>query len=120
LFSAFSGFLQKNPQGAEVLLQALDFTLGDPLELVVVGDPYSQETQNLLLEINQKFLPSKILLFKNISAKDQELMELIPFLKNQKLVEGKPAVYACRNQTCDKPRTSPEELAAFLKMSFKN
>ena len=120
LFSAFSGFLQKNPQGAEVLLQALDFTLGDPLELVVVGDPYNQETQDLLLEINQKFLPSKILLFKNISAKDQELMDLIPFLKNQKLVEGKPAVYACRNQTCDKPRTSPEELAAFLKMSIKN
>ena len=35
LFSAFAGFLEQNPQGAEVLLHALDFILASPLELVV-------------------------------------------------------------------------------------
>ena len=60
-FSAFAGFLQ-NPQGAEVLLQALDFELAPALEIVVCGSPQTQQTQSLLRTVNQRFLPAKVLL----------------------------------------------------------
>jgi uncharacterized protein YyaL (SSP411 family) len=82
LFSAFAGFIEKNPAGAEVLLQALDFMLNSPVELVVVGDSRSNETQDFIRAINQRFLPSKILLFKDTFKADPALIKLVPFLNN--------------------------------------
>ena len=76
LFSASSGFLNKNPRGAEVLLHALDFILGSPIEFVVAGDSEMTETQDLLREINQRFLPSKVILFKDSSKPDKTLIKL--------------------------------------------
>ena len=114
LFSGFAGFIEKNPAGAEVLLQALDFMLNSPVELVVVGDSRSNETQDFIRAINQRFLPYKILLFKDTFKADPALIKLVPFLNNQVQIDGKPTVYPCRNQTCDKPRTNLPALLQFL------
>ncbi len=114
LFSAFSGFLEKSPQGAEVLLQALDFTLAPAKEIVVVGEPEKKNTDNLLREINQRFLPAKVLLFRPGNDENYEIIKLAPFLKNHKLVNGQAAVYVCENQTCEKPETEPEKLGDLL------
>ena len=120
LFSAFSGFLEKNPQGAELLLQALDFMLSSPLELVVAGDPNKPDTQKILRIINRRFMPSKILLLRNSVKEDSALYDLIPFVQNHKEIDGKATLYACRNQTCDHPRTDPQEIEKFLSQSNKN
>ena len=119
LFFAFAGFVEKNPQGAEVLLHALDFMLASPLELVVAGDSKKQETQIMLREINRRFLPSKVLLFTDTSKTDDTLLQLVPFLENQKAIEGKATFYACQNQTCDKPRTELQEVIKFLDRQTK-
>ena len=114
IFSSFAGFLKENPAGAEVLLHALDFILAPPLELVLAGDFENNATQSMLTEINQRFMPSKVLVFKDTTKTDATLIELVPFLANQKAIEGKTTFYACRNQTCDKPRTQIQEVIKFL------
>ena len=114
LFSAFAGFIKQNPQGAEMLLNALDFILSSPLELVVAGNFKNKDTHNMLREINQRFLPSKVLLFKDTQETDETLLQLVPYLENQKEINGKTTFYACRNQTCDKPRTKLQEIINFL------
>ena len=48
LFSAFAGFIKRTPQGAEMLLNALDFILSSPLELVVAGNFKNKDTHNML------------------------------------------------------------------------
>ena len=53
LFSAFAGFIKQNPQGAEMLLNALDFILSSPLELVVAGNFKNKDTHNMLREIKK-------------------------------------------------------------------
>ena len=58
-------------------------------ELVVAGDSKKQETQIMLREINRRFLPSKVLLFTDTSKWDNTLLKLVPFLENQKAIEGK-------------------------------
>ena len=114
LFSAFSGFLEKNPQGAEVLLQALDFALAPAKEIVIAGELGKKETKTLIEEVNQYFLPAKVLLFRPTHLENPEILQLAPFLKNHRLVKGKPAVYICENQTCQKPETSVEKLREIL------
>ena len=114
VFSAFGGFLESNPQGAEVLLNALDFALGSPMEFIIAGDMADPQTRNLMAIINQRFIPSKVLLFKNTTKKDDVLHKLSPFIEPHKLINGSTAVYVCRNQTCDAPKTETEELKKYL------
>ena len=68
----------------------------------------------MLREINQRFLPSKVLLFKDTQETDETLLQLVPYLENQKEINGKTTFYACRNQTCDKPRTKLQKIINFL------
>ncbi len=114
LFSAFSGFLENSPQGAEVLLQALDFALAPAKEIVVVGKPETKSTDRLLREINQRFLPAKVLLFRSVTDQNEEILKFAPFLKNHKLVDNQAAVYVCENQTCQQPVTDPKKLGDIL------
>jgi uncharacterized protein len=114
LFSAFSGFLEKNPQGAEVLLHALHFALAQPSEIVVCGKRTDEKTQALVREINSRFLPASVLLFRDSESPSEELLKIAPFLKLQKMANGMPTVFICRNQTCERPENNPEKLASRL------
>ena len=114
LFSAFSGFIQKNPLGAEVLLQALDFALAPAKEIVIAGEWGSIETTKLIEAVNQPFIPAKVLLFRPTEIEEPEITKLSPFLINHGLFKGKPAVYICVNQTCQQPQTDLKKLAQAL------
>ncbi len=114
LFSAFSGFLEKNPQGAEVLLHALCFALGSPAEIVFCGPIKNTATKELMATVNRRFLPSSVLLFHDPAAPDDQVLRMAPFLKNQAMAKGLPTVFICRNQTCDRPETDPKALASRL------
>ena len=114
LFSAFAGFLQKNPQGAEVLLQALDFDLAPALEIVVCGSPKKKKTQSLLRAINQRFLPAKVLLNRASDAPNDSILLVSPFVENHLQINGQPTVFVCQNQTCQKPQTDPKGLVKQL------
>ena len=114
LFSAFSGFIEKNPQGAEVLLNALDFALAPAKEIVIAGERGSPETTQLIETVNQYFIPAKVLLFRSTETDEPEITKLSPFLINHGLVKGKPAVYICENQTCQQPQTDLIKLAQAL------
>ena len=118
LFSAFSGFLSKNPQGAEVLLSALHFELAGAMEIVVCGNPEHSETQLLLDEINQRFIPAKVIIYKT-TENDAEISKLSPFVKNHKVIQGKATVYLCQNQTCQKPESNPVDLARQMEQILK-
>ncbi len=110
LFSAFSGFLQKNPQGAEVLLQALDFDLAPALEIVVCGSPKNKRTQSLLRVINQRFIPAKVLLNRASDDPEDAILSVAPFVENHLQINGQPTVFVCQNQTCQQPQIEPKGL----------
>jgi uncharacterized protein YyaL (SSP411 family) len=114
LFSAFSGFIENNPQSAEVLLHALFFTLSSPAEIVICGERDDERTQALVKEINRRFLPSSVLLFREALKPSEELLKIAPFLKHQEMANGMPTVFICRNQTCDRPENSVKALAERL------
>jgi len=114
LFSAFAGFLENNPQASEVLLHALCFSLSSPAEIVVCGDKKDHRTQALMKEINQRFLPSSVVLFRSSESPDEALFKIAPFLKLQKMANDAPTVFICRNQTCDRPVNKAKVLAERL------
>ena len=54
------------------------------------------------------------IIFRPATEEEPEVAKLAPFVRNQGLVKGKPAVYVCRNQACELPVTSVEDLVKTL------
>jgi len=53
-------------------------------------------------------------LFREPETPSEELLKIAPFLKHQKMANGMPTVFICRNQTCDRPENSVKALAERL------
>jgi uncharacterized protein len=99
-----------NPSGFGRMLGALDFHLGNPPEIVIVGDESDPATRALLDVIFKNYLPNRVIMLANGD----------PALANNPLVEGrtrrdgKPTAYVCRNYACQQPVTDPAALASQL------
>jgi len=76
-------------------------------ELVLVGDPAAPAAEALRRAIYAKSLPNKIV---RRLAPDTVLPGSHP-AAGKGLVGGKPALYLCRNMTCEAPVTDPEALS---------
>lgn len=104
--------IQRYPSGFGRLLCALDFYLGTPKEIVLVGEPQSPATQALLDEIWKPYLANKVV--AQVSPDDTKAGELVPLLRDRPQIGGKPTVYLCERFTCLNPTTDPKELASQL------
>jgi uncharacterized protein YyaL (SSP411 family) len=106
---AFGGSIDRSPSNYSQALIALQFALGETVEIVVVGEKDDPETNMMLDHINTVYKPGKVVLFKD-AENTGKLAELAPFTENQNRVDGKPTVYICRNFACEKPINSLEDL----------
>lgn len=115
LLDSFSESLRQNPEAYPQLLMALDFLLGPSAEIVIAGDPDSDEVRAFLGEINRRFLPNSVRALHPVETPSKSAIEaLTPYLKNQLPVGGKPAVYVCKNYVCRFPVTQVSELEKLL------
>lgn len=90
---------------------ALDSYLSKPLEIVLVGRPGDAATESLLIVMNERYLPNRVLAVKN---PDESAQMDIPLLRDRALIENKPTVYVCENHVCKMPVTEPDALSALL------
>jgi uncharacterized protein YyaL (SSP411 family) len=93
-------------------LCAIDWVLGQPLEIAVVGPGDSGLTRNLLEVVWQRFLPNKVVALRE--PWDDEIVGLVPLLEGRDEGDGKPTAYVCRNRACQMPTNDPRELAKQL------
>ncbi len=109
---ALSGDLMETPGAFAYTLAALDFSLSSPLEIAVAGSAASPETQAMLRAVRQPFVPNKVVgLAEQPKGKHSAV---IPYLDRKIPIGGKPTVYICRNYTCKRPLTDPEEVRRAL------
>jgi hypothetical protein len=98
----FMPHFHKAPEQFANMICALDFDLSSPLEIALVADSSKSDWQKLRDKLYDAFLPNSVMLLKD-TAGDGGAGS--PLLEARGLVDGKPAVYICRNFTCDKPIT---------------
>lgn len=104
--------VQRYPSGFGRLLCALDFYVGAPKEIALVGDLDNPETQSLLDEIWSRYLPNKVV--ATVSPTNTSAGDLVPLLRERPQIDGKATVYLCELFTCTNPTTDPRELASQL------
>jgi hypothetical protein len=111
IFRAFHDMVSSGRGMAERLLCAADFMIRGPKEIAVVGNPDDPATRALLAVLADRYLPNKVVaLIDPDSPQAGTLAGKVPLLAHKTLVDGKPAVYVCRDYTCKAPVTDPEAL----------
>ncbi len=67
---AFAQEIERTPSGHTQLLSALDFALGPSHEVVIVGDPRAEDTQQLLQALASAYVPNKVVVLRPIAGSD--------------------------------------------------
>jgi uncharacterized protein YyaL (SSP411 family) len=104
--------IQRYPAGFGRLLCALDFYLGTPKEIAVIGKPDSPELSSLLAEIWASYLPNKVVAQGNPG--DAASAALVPLLRDRPQLNNQPTAFVCEHFACKTPVTTPAELASQL------
>ncbi len=119
LMRSFADQIAQNPSAYPQLLIALDFALGPSNEIVIAGSPQDPATQAMIRTVYDSFLPNKVVALHPPGKEGQAIEALVPFLKEQVALEGKPTAYVCQNYTCNLPISDVEALKNLLKENLK-
>ncbi|GAC1316388.1 MAG: thioredoxin domain-containing protein [Chloroflexota bacterium] len=93
------------PLGFARALNALDFYLGRPKEVAIVGESDAEDTRALVREVFTSFLPNKVV--AGGAARG-------PLLEGRQARNGQATAYVCQRYVCQAPVTDPASLRALL------
>ncbi|MEZ4272257.1 MAG: thioredoxin domain-containing protein [Myxococcota bacterium] len=90
-------------------LTVVDLLLEAPLEIVLIGD--GEQAEALKHALHREFVPNRVVVYSPVSVAEDEGT---PLLRGKRLVRGQPAVYICRDSTCEAPVISVPDVAVAM------
>ena len=112
---AFAGSVESQPTAHTFFLHAVDFALGPSREVVIAGDLRKSDTQAMFKELRSWYLPRQVVVFRP-PGEDPPVTKIIPFIKEQRSIDGKATAYVCENFACQAPTTDVVQMKEFLKV----
>jgi uncharacterized protein YyaL (SSP411 family) len=109
IIAAMAPLLTRHPIAFGELLQAVERTVGPPLEIAVVGPRDDAGTAALVREVTSRLLPTAVML-----RAEPDAVVSSPLLESRGLVDGRAAAYVCERFACRAPVTAPDALRAEL------
>lgn len=107
-----SGLMERAPSAFGRLLGALDFYLGRPREVAIIGRPDAPDTRALVDALYSVYLPNRVIAG---SAGGDGEAALIPLLEGRTMLDGRATAYVCEGYVCKSPTVEPAELLRQLR-----
>ncbi len=98
-----SGLMRHAPRATGQMLLALDMYLGPTKEIVIVGDPATADTAEVLSRLRKAFAPNKLLACRTRDRVAQGSPALAPLFAGKDGPGPEPAVYVCEQFACQAP-----------------
>jgi hypothetical protein len=111
---AFATRITGMPSAVPQMLVAYEFSLSKPKQVILVGDPTSPHTQEMLKLLYAHFAPNRIVLLVDDAGR-KVLAGYLPVIESMTRVDGKTTAYVCENYTCKLPTADPAKFAELLK-----
>ncbi len=112
IFSKYGSNYVSNPYGYASHLNALDFYLAKPKEIVIVL-PQGESADTLLQTVQHQFLPNKVVVLQSYGDKESPVNASI--LQGREAQNGMPTAYVCYNFSCSLPVTTAQDLLKLLR-----
>ncbi len=90
----------------------LDFMIGEPHEIAIVGERGAPDTGALLDVVREGYRPNQVVALRE--PDDTRAAEALPLLAGREAIGGRATAYVCRHFMCKLPVTEPAALRAQL------
>ena len=107
---AYGRQIARYPRAFAKSLAVVDLLAEGPIELAFVGPSHDPGLEALHLAVREVFLPHRVIASSDGMGKPASH----PLLVGKELVQGKAALYICRNFSCQRPLTDPQEVTEAL------
>jgi len=114
---AFSAEVSKGPSAFTQLMVALEFAIGPSFEVVIAGNPFSEDTTAMIKALRSHFLPNMVVLVNPGTQKMPLLHTIAPFIKDQISLHGKATAYICVGTFCRAPVTDVNAMLKALEIN---
>ncbi|MFW9767796.1 MAG: thioredoxin domain-containing protein [Candidatus Thorarchaeota archaeon] len=111
---AFSGIVPRAYSGFTMLLTAVEFAYGDSYEIVIAGNPDSEDTQEMIRAVRDQFIPNRVILLKGTEHQSKEVSQLAPYTKFHDTVGGKATAHVCIDYNCKLPTNDVAQLLKLI------
>jgi uncharacterized protein YyaL (SSP411 family) len=111
----FSNTVLQSPHAYTGFLNAFDLGFGPTHEVVIVGNLQEDDTKAMISALDREFLPNKVVIFRPSGQESKELQEILPYIRDNTAIEGKPTAYVCSGHECKAPTTSIDRMLEMLK-----
>ena len=103
LLAAFAPRLTAAPVALPQMLAACEFRMGNPRQIILVGDRDGDDTRALLRTLHSRFVPHRVVLLVDSPESRAAIASTIPAVEAMERVDGRASAYVCRNYTCQTP-----------------
>jgi hypothetical protein len=114
LLAAFAPRLTAAPAALPQMLAACEFRLGQPRQIILVGDREGDDTRELLRTLNSRFVPHRMVLLVDSPEARQAFAAAIPAIAAMERTAGRASAYVCRNYTCQMPVSEAARFAELI------
>ena len=111
---AYGKKIQQLPRAFCASLAVIDFLHTGPVELALVGTPGEPDFEAFRKEIGRRFVPNRVLAFDGGPTADDAELPRLPLLDGKEPVDGKAALFVCKDYACQAPITNPNQVASAL------
>jgi uncharacterized protein YyaL (SSP411 family) len=108
----FSTEIKQAPTGFGAALQGVSFATGSTSEIIISGEQDASATQQMTKRIAQQFLPASITVLN--PPGDDQIRQLVPYLSDFEMQDGKSTAYVCQNYSCELPTHDPEQMLELI------
>jgi len=114
LLRACAARVAEAPFAYTQLMVGLDFFLGPLSQVVIVGNPRSEDTITMIDVLQGSFVPKKVMMFRSTEEQNPDIVQLAGYTRNLESIDGKATAYVCRDFRCDLPTTDEKKMLALL------
>jgi hypothetical protein len=114
IFETFSNDIIRSYTGYGMMLIGLDFLQGPSYEVVIAGNPKSDDTQKMLQALRNQYLPNMVLIVRAGGEQSEAITKLAPFTKYYDIVNDKTTAHVCINQNCKLPTNDIQKMLELL------
>ena len=111
---AFGPLIERAPTAVPQMLVAVDFSLSNPMQIVLAGKIDGPDTRAMLKAAYGHYLPNRIILLADGGEGQRFLASRVPSIAELKMIDGRATAYVCEHFACQLPTNDLRKFESML------